>query len=712
MQPLDVLKQYFGYASFRGKQEAIIEKVLAKKDCIALMPTGAGKSVCYQVPAMILPGLTLVISPLIALMKDQVDALNELGIPAAFLNSSQDISEQRHISDEVSKGRIKLLYVAPERLFGGTYPLLDLLATLNLSLVAVDEAHCVSQWGHDFRPEYLNLGKLRGIFPDTTFLALTATADPQTRADIASGLQLVQPEWFISSFDRPNITYRVGLRSDAFGKLLDFLSVRPRDSGIVYCLSRKSVEETAAKLQANGHEAVPYHAGLPREIRQANQEKFLRDEVRIIVATVAFGMGIDKSNVRFVVHTNMPQNIESYYQETGRAGRDGLPSEALLFYSIGDSITLSRMLETAEDPGYVRHMKAKLETMVRYCQSSECRRKFLLQYFGEAYPGECGNCDRCLQKNDKEDMTIYSQMLLSAVVRLEQKFGLGQVILVLKGSQSAKISGWQKELSVFGIGKDRPAEFWKSLGRQLIAEGYLIQEDPLRPIVKLSQMAWETLKKKDRIFLRMETAEMHPEERESEQDDKLLEKLKALRRSLARKQDVPPYIIFSDATLVGMAKKYPTSKQALLQIHGVGNQKLENYGDSFLKVIQHYLEENPSISGTGGPSMPPSPKRIGKQSNPSSINETLALLNRGNSLDEIVEKRGLARSTIEGHVVKLLASGESMPEDWLSDMQLQEIGDAATHLQTTLLNPLKAHFGEKYSYFELRVGVWAVKSRE
>ncbi|WP_154853987.1 DNA helicase RecQ [Cyclobacterium xiamenense] len=709
MQPLEVLKQFYGYASFRGKQEAIIQQVLEKKDCIALMPTGAGKSVCYQVPAMILPGLTLVVSPLIALMKDQVDAMNELGIPAAFLNSTQDISEQRHISDGVFTGRVKLLYVAPERLFGGAYPLVDLLKKVELSLVAVDEAHCVSQWGHDFRPEYLKLGDLRGIFADTPFLALTATADQQTRKDIALGLKLTNPQWFISSFDRPNITYRVTLRSDAFGKLLDFLSARPTDSGIVYCLSRKSVEETAWKLNANGHAALPYHAGLAREVRQANQEKFIRDEVRIIVATVAFGMGIDKSNVRFVVHTNMPQNIESYYQETGRAGRDGLPGEALLFYSFGDSITLSRMLENAEDPTYVRHMKSKLNEMVQYCQSRECRRTFLLRYFGEDYPGECGNCDTCLQKNEKEDMTIYSQMLLSAVVRLDQKFGLGHVILVLRGSQAAKIASWQKTLSVFGIGKDRSEEFWKTLGQQLIAEGYLSQEDPLRPIVKLTQLAWEKLKQKEKIFLNMEKDELLQGVRENEKDERLLAKLKTVRFELARKQDVPPYIIFSDATLVEMARYYPTSKQALLQIHGVGNQKLEKYGDSFLNEIRGYLNDNPTVSGAGGS---PKPKRTVKQTITSSINETLALLNQGNSLEEIVEKRGLARSTIEGHVLKLLASGDSSPEKWLADAQLQEIASAAAQLQTNLLNPLKAHFGEKYSYFELRVGLLASKARE
>ncbi|WP_162416402.1 DNA helicase RecQ [Cyclobacterium roseum] len=709
MQPLEALKHFYGYSSFRGKQKAIIEQVMEGKDCIALMPTGAGKSVCYQIPAVILPGLTLVVSPLIALMKDQVDAMNSQGIPAAFLNSTQDISEQRYISEEVHKGRIKLLYVAPERLFGGTYPLMELLRKVDLSLVAVDEAHCVSQWGHDFRPEYLKLGELRRIFPKTTFLALTATADKQTRKDIASRLQLKDPQWFIASFDRPNITYRVSLRSDAFGKLMDFLSLHPKDSGIVYCLSRKSVEETAERLTINGYPAIPYHAGLDKETRQANQERFIRDDVRIIVATVAFGMGIDKSNVRFVVHTNMPQNIESYYQETGRAGRDGLPGEALLFYSFGDSITLSRMLEKAEDPVYVRHMKAKLETMVQFCQTRECRRKYLLRYFGEEYPEECGNCDTCLRNEKKEDMTLFSQMMLSAVVRLEQKFGLGHVILVLRGSQSAKIFDWQRKLSVFGIGKDRSTEFWKTLGHQLITEGYLDQEDPLRPVVKLTDKAWGKLKGKEKIFLSMEKEDFRKGMGHGEKDEKLLEKLKGLRMELARAQDVPPYIIFSDATLVEMSGYLPENEQELLQINGVGNQKLEKYGPSFLKVIQQYLLENPTLARDKSPL-----RKVKKPNNgmTSSIKETLDLAMKGKTIVDIALERGLAQSTIEGHVLRLLESGEMKSEAFLTEKQILEIQAAASDLQTKFLNPLKTHFGETYSYFELKAGLLAKIEKE
>ena len=702
MQPIEVLKKFYGYDSFRGQQESIIRQVLKKKDCIALMPTGAGKSVCYQVPAMVLPGLTLVISPLIALMKDQVDAMNEIGIPAAFLNSTMDISEQRHVSDQAMNGKIKLLYVAPERLFSGGHPLVNALKEMNLSLVAVDEAHCVSQWGHDFRPEYLKLGALRKAFPETPFLALTATADNQTRQDIAARLGLKIPEWFISSFDRPNITYRVALRSDAFAKLVDFLHLRSKDSGIVYCLSRKSVEATASKLNANGFSALPYHAGLSKDTRQENQEKFIKDEVKIMVATIAFGMGIDKSNVRFVVHTNMPQNIESYYQETGRAGRDGLPGEALLFYSLGDSITLRRMIESAENEDYVRHMKAKMNTMVQFCQTKSCRRRYLLNYFGEKYPGDCGNCDVCFQKNNKSDMTVFSQMLLSAVVRLGQQFGLGHVILVLRGSQAAKVTESQKELSVYGIGKDRSDDFWKRLGFQLITEGYLIQEDPKMPILKLSELGWEKLKRKEKFLLAMEEEVFKRAETSTEKDEVLFDKLRIIRKELADNQNVPPYIVFSDATLVEMSQRYPKNEKELIRIGGVGQLKLERYGEAFLKEITTHIKENDIVP----------PKNLGapvvrkiKTAPSASVLQTFELYQEGKSVFQIAQIRNLANMTIEGHMVQLIEENKIDKKTFLNEDNTQVILDYANKLESFGLKNLKDHFGEKYTYFQLKVAL-------
>ncbi|MFC4870099.1 DNA helicase RecQ [Negadavirga shengliensis] len=699
MEPIDVLKNFYGYHAFRGNQEKIIQTALGGKDCIALMPTGAGKSVCYQVPAMLWPGLTLVVSPLIALMKDQVDGLNNMGIPAAFLNSTQSVSEQRFVSQEVCKGKVKLLYVAPERLFGGTYPLVDLLKSVDLSMVAVDEAHCVSQWGHDFRPEYLKLGELRKKFPSTVFLALTATADKMTRKDIEEKLFLQHPRWFISSFDRPNITYRVALRTDAFSRLMQFLSQYPNDSGIIYCLSRKSVEETAARLQENGYDALPYHAGLDKAIRDTNQEKFIRDEIKIMVATIAFGMGIDKSNVRFVVHTNMPQNIESYYQETGRAGRDGLPSEALLFYSYGDSITLGRMVEKSDNPEYVQHMKAKLDTMVRFCQSQKCRRRFLLEYFGEEYPNDCGNCDVCFQKGSQMDMTIYAQMMLSAVARMGQSFGLGQVILVLRGSRSAKINAGQQSLSVYGIGKDKSEQFWKKLGGQLVQEGFLTQEGQGFPVLKLTPLAWEKLKKKEKILLSMAEDFVQPQA-ETGHDKELFDRLKHLRFGLARKENVPPYMVFSDATLVEMATFYPVDEQSLFTITGVGAVKADRYGEDFLRLIRKYAEEN---------GIQPKKKTVAKQARPrqhsGTEKQTLEYFRRGWSLEEVARNRGLALSTVESHLIQLAEKGEVDSKEILTDKETREINAAYLKMGQPRLKPLKEHFGEKYTYFQLRLAL-------
>ena len=704
MKPIDILKDFYGYDQFRGNQESIIDAVMNGKDTITLMPTGAGKSVCYQVPAMLLPGLTLVISPLIALMKDQVDALNAIGIPAAFLNSTQSSSEQRFISQEAISGKIKLLYVAPERIFSGGNSVLDLLDKVSLSLVAVDEAHCVSQWGHDFRPEYLKIGQLRKKFAQTPFLALTATADTLTRKDIADKLGLVDPRWFVSSFDRPNITYRIVLRNDAFQKLIEFLSHHPGDSGIIYCLSRKSVEDTAERLREHGYQALPYHAGLERDIRQRNQEQFIKDETKIMVATIAFGMGIDKSNVRFVVHMNMPQNVESYYQETGRAGRDGLPSEVLLFYSFGDSITLGRMIENSENPAHIKVMKKKLDRMVTYCQTQQCRRRFLLDYFGETQKEDCGNCDICFQKGNKLDMTIFSQMMLSAVVRLKEAFGLGYVILVLRGSQSAKVQETHKTLGVYGVGKDKSEQFWKKLGNQLVLEGYMIASDTEYPTFSLTPLAWERLKQKEKIMLSMEEGTLVTPSEQSH-DKGLLEKLKNLRFSLARKFNVPPYIIFSDATLVEMATHYPTDLDTLRLINGVGQLKAEKYGDEFCRVISQYMVEH-DIATPMARSIGSSQRRSSSAvKNSESEKETLELFQKGLTVDQIAGKREMAHSTIEGHLFNLAEKKLIPQQKFLKETEIAEIKAFYETQDGPFLRTIKDHFGEKYSYLQLKVAI-------
>ena len=699
-KPEEILKKFFGYSEFRGDQKQIIQSILTKKDTIVLMPTGGGKSVCYQVPAMVFEGLTLVISPLISLMKDQVDALNTNGIPAAFLNSSQSQSEQRFISSQIQSGKIKLLYIAPERLYRGDYPLIDFLKTVNLSLVAIDEAHCVSQWGHDFRPEYLKIGELRKLFPQIPFIALTATADKLTRKDIADKLGLKMPQWFISSFDRSNITYRVTAKRDAMGKLLEFLDFHKKDSGVIYCLSRKNVEETASELQARGMSALPYHAGLPREEREKNQELFIKDEVKIMVATIAFGMGIDKSNVRFVVHMNMPQNIEGYYQETGRAGRDGLPSDALLFYSGQDAITLGRMLDQGENQEFTHVMQDKLEKMKSFCQTKVCRRKFLLNYFGENHAGDCGNCDICFQKGNRQDMTIPSQMLLSTVARLGENFGIGYVILVLRGSKSAKVQEAHQSLSVYGIGKDRPESFWKVLGDKLLQEDYLAEAGAQFPTLKLTEFAWQKLKAKEKILLPMEESLSDVSSKPSTHHEELLDELKALRYSIAQKSGVPPYVVFADNSLLEMATYLPVDEASFLTISGVGQVKAQSYGDDFLKVVGEYVKKN---------KLTPHRKVQTQRTKPvrSSQSEalTLKLFNEGKNIYQIAEERGMTFNTVEEHLVNMVKKKEVEAEKFLSKDDILNIRLAYRRQGTHFLKPLKEQFGERYSYFQLKVAL-------
>jgi ATP-dependent DNA helicase RecQ len=710
MEPLTILKDFYGYNSFRGHQASIIDNVLQGKDTIALMPTGAGKSVCYQIPAMLLPGVTLVISPLIALMKDQVDGLNQIGITAAFLNSTQSYSQQRAIAEKVQKGEIKLLYLAPERLFSENGQTLDLLRNSQISLVAIDEAHCVSQWGHDFRPEYLNIGKLRDELPNVTFLALTATADLQTREDIAAKLRLSRPQWFISSFDRPNITYKVVQRSNGLQQLFEFLSQRKDQTGIVYCLSRMNVEETAAALKRQGFNALPYHAGLERNARQQHQEAFIKDEANIIVATIAFGMGIDKSNVRYVVHMNMPQNVESYYQETGRAGRDGLPSEALLLYSYGDKMTLSRMIEKAENPDYVKNMKQKLAKMVQFCQTQQCRRRFLLSYFDEKIAEDCGNCDTCLDKGEKADMTIYAQMMLSAIARLQERYGMGYVTLILRGSNAAKISEDHKSLSVYGIGRDQPESFWKTLGNQLLVEGYIKAQGQDYPTYALTDLAWNKLKLKEKILLSMDKPDLGAK-KTGEYDSELFNKLKNLRFSLSRKFNLPPYLIFSDATLADMANKYPVSTTSLLAIHGVGQAKAANFGNDFLKVIQQHVEENEiqieKLNGSEKYQQRQGFSTYKTSALPGTAMETLHLFKQGFDVQQIAEERNLTPSTVESHLCRLVEANLIPSTSFLDPSEIEEIITVQEKLGTNLLKPLKEHFGEKYSYFQLRITISA-----
>ncbi|MFK8331345.1 DNA helicase RecQ [Pseudomonas sp. BJa5] len=602
-----VLKDIFGYDSFRGRQGAIIECVAKGGDALVLMPTGGGKSLCFQVPALLRPGLAVVVSPLIALMEDQVATLDELGVAAASLNSTLSPEQQRDLAGRIRRGEVKMLYLAPERLVQPR--MLDFLRDLDIALFAIDEAHCVSQWGHDFRPEYLQLGQLAELFPQVPRIALTATADMRTREEIVSRLHLQNAERFLSSFDRPNIFYRIVPKEQPRKQLLAFLGERRGNAGIVYCLSRKKVDEVAAFLCEQGFPALPYHAGLPAETRAANQRRFLNEEGLIMVATIAFGMGIDKPNVRFVAHLDLPKSLEAYYQETGRAGRDGLPADAWMAYGLQDMVMLKQMLQNSEgDERHKRIEQHKLDAMLALCEETRCRRQTLLNYFDEELPQPCGHCDNCIDGVQTWDATEPARQALSAVYRTGQRYGVGHLVDVLLGRDNEKIRNFGHEkLAVYGVGKARSEGEWRSLFRQLVArgladidlEGYggLRLSDSCRPLLR-GEVSLEL-----RRDLKPQTSSkgssgggspasqlVRGEEREQ------WEALRALRRKLAEEHGVPPYVIFPDSTLLEMLRSQPTSLSEMARVSGVGARKLERYGEAFLEVLGGAAETPPVVA--------------------------------------------------------------------------------------------------------------------
>ena len=591
--PQKVLEDVFGYAEFRGQQQSIIEATLQGRDSLVIMPTGGGKSLCYQIPALLKEGTGLVVSPLIALMQDQVTALRELGIEAEFLNSSQSPDERREVMSKLRQGGLQLLYVAPERLV--TEHTKSLLRDIPLSIIAIDEAHCVSQWGHDFRSDYLGLGDLGALFPGVPRMAVTATATDKTRTEIVARLELNEPNIFVAKFDRPNISYAVQVKSDARGQLLKFLQAHRDAAGIVYCLSRKKTESTAAWLCGQGFEALPYHAGLAADVRAENQRRFLAEDGLVIVATIAFGMGIDKPDVRFVAHLDLPKSIESYYQETGRAGRDGEPADAWMVYGLQDVVRLRQMLEESQaDEEYKRYEGFKLDALLGWCEVTGCRRRPLLAYFGDSQDKDCGNCDGCLTPASTWDGTEAARKLLSAVYRSGQRFGAAHLVDVLLGKETDKVlQHGHDQLSVFGIGKDLPSTTWRSVARQLIVAGHLradaarfgalvltessrgvlrgttplqFREDPKRPVVASRKTA---------------TARVV-----AEKDLDLWEALRACRQALASEHNVPAYVIFHDKTLQEMLAYRPQTASEMLGISGVGQTKLDRYGDQFLSVLR------------------------------------------------------------------------------------------------------------------------------
>ncbi len=601
--PKAALKHHFGFDAFRPLQEEIVGDVLAGRDVFALLPTGGGKSLCFQLPAVMREGLTVVVSPLIALMKDQVDGLNAAGVPATFLNSTLDGDEVRHRLRGLHEGRYRLLYLAPERL--GLGNVLRDLAAWNVVRFAVDEAHCISEWGHDFRPDYRRLAELRRVFPEVPILALTATATERVRSDIVSSLQLRDPARYVASFNRPNLHYRVAPKTDTFRSLLAFVKERRKESGIIYAASRRQAESLAEKLTSAGIAALPYHAGLDPARRSYNQERFVRDDARVICATIAFGMGIDKPNVRYVVHHDLPKSLEGYYQETGRAGRDGLDAECLLFFSAGDVAKQRGFLDEKDDRERALALES-LRLMVEFAQSNACRRAVLLRHFGEELPpGSCTGCDNCAAPRESFDGTIAAQKFLSTVVRVRQasgfSVGLTHLADVLAGKTTEKVRAWYHDsLSTFGIGKDFATSYWVAVGRELVRLGLLRQTPGMRSVIELTDTGRTTLLERQTVMLTAAPAAVAargrgrakpseaPDAADAPSHESLFDELRALRKRLADERDVPAYVIFPDTTLRAMARDVPRTATELRRIPGVGDKKLQDYGEVFLAALAAY----------------------------------------------------------------------------------------------------------------------------
>ncbi|MEZ9358105.1 DNA helicase RecQ [Vibrio breoganii] len=693
-QPIDVLNSVFGYDSFRHQQQAIVESVVQGQDVLTLMPTGGGKSICYQIPAMVRSGVGVVVSPLIALMKDQVDALRQVGVACAFLNSTQDQYEQLEVEASVMRGEIQLLYVSPERLL--MERTLNLLEQSSLSLFAIDEAHCVSQWGHDFRPEYQKLSILPQRFPNVPRIALTATADERTKQEIIAQLHLSDAKVFVHSFDRPNIRYHVSEKANAKHELWDFIeNNHAQDAGVIYCLSRKKVEETATWLADMGRVALPYHAGMSVEQKNQNQQRFLREDGVIIVATIAFGMGIDKPDVRFVAHLSLPKSIESYYQETGRAGRDGMPANAWMAYGLQDLVMQKQMVENSDgNQEYKQVQVGKLNSLLGYCELSACRRQTLLGYFGESLEQACGNCDNCLNPPKTWDGTQAAQKALSTVYRSGQRFGVTHLVNVLLGKSDDKIQRFGHDtLSTFGIGTELTAEQWKGVFRQLIAMNYLTVEGMYNNL-RLTEQCRAVLKGEQSIELRelrkaKKKKSSGPKKSSalSAQDAEVFEKLRELRASLAKEQNVPAYVICHDASLADIALKRPTTLDALGEISGFGEAKVAKYGEPIITLMNQQPKQLPTLSATE--------------------QTTLELFQSLKDAELVAKERAIALNTVMSHLASAIELGACQLQQVIDiePFELEEFDAAIKQLNSLTeakLKPLFEHFDAKYDYGTLR----------